>query len=92
MSLIKYYIRRVELWHHRKQFKYWWVKLHCNACGKNVFKHKRDYFHLKPKIWEQASRTPVTSPSMVLCKKCTERLLGRKLTKDDYAVPESFIK
>lgn len=92
MCLIRYYIRRFELWLHRKNFKYWWVGLHCNTCGKNVFKHPRDYFHLKPKVWKEASKTPVTSPSMVLCKKCTERLLGRKLTKDDYAVPESFIK
>lgn len=38
------------------------------------------------------TNTPVTSTRMVLCKKCTERLLGRKLTKSDYAVPEEFEK
>lgn len=90
--ILGYYIRRFYLWHNRKKVPYWWVGLHCNTCGKNVFKHRRDYFHLKPEIWEQASKTPVTSPDMVLCKKCTERLLGRELTKDDYAVPEEFEK
>lgn len=45
---------------------------------------------LKPEIWKKATDTPFTSERMVLCKKCTERLLGRKLTKDDYAVPEAF--
>jgi len=90
--IIRYYFNRYKLWLHRKQFKWWWVSLHCNACGKNVFKNPRDYFHLKPKIWKQASKSPVTSPSMILCRKCTERLLGRKLTKSDYAVPEEFEK
>ena len=83
--LIGYYINHFKLWLHRKQYKWWWVGLHCTACGKNVFKHKGDYFHLKQEIWEKAVATPVTSTSMVLCKKCTERLLGRKLEPQDYA-------
>lgn len=90
--ILGYYIRHFYLWHNRKKIPYWWVGLHCNACGKNVFKYRGDYFMLKPKIWKQATNTPVTSTRMVLCKKCTERLLGRKLTKSDYAVPEEFEK
>lgn len=87
---IGYYSRRFYLWKNRKQFPQWWARLHCNTCGKNVFRGRGDFFMLKHEIWKKATDTPFTSERMVLCKKCTERLLGRKLTKDDYAVPETF--
>lgn len=83
--LFRYYFNRFCLWLHRKKDKYWWVGMHCNACGKNVFKHAGDYFMLKPEVWKQATNTPYTSTKWVLCKKCTERLLGRKLQPEDYA-------
>lgn len=89
---IKYYARRFQLWRHRKDFPYWWGRLHCTTCGKNVFKHKGDFFMLKPEIWEKAATSPITSPRMVLCRKCTERLLGRKLQASDYACPEDFYR
>ena len=84
IRLSKYYINRIFLWLHRKQFKYWWISLHCNLCGKDVFKHKGDYFMLKDEVWNIAIDTPYTNTKMILCKKCVERLLERKLTKDDY--------
>lgn len=64
--------------------------MHCTTCGRDVFKRKGDYFMLKPEVWEQVVDTPYTSTRMVICKKCTERLLGRKLTKDDYAVEDEY--
>ena len=43
---------------------------------------------LKPEIWEQVVDNPYTSTTYILCKKCTERLLGRKLCPNDYYHPE----
>lgn len=86
--LLQYYLRRLYLWHIRKRFPYWWIGLYCHHCGKNVFKHKGDYFMLKPEIWAQVVDNPYTSTHHVLCKKCTERLLGRKLRPEDYYEPK----
>lgn len=82
--LINYYIRKIYLWRHRKTFKYWWIGLHCTTCGKNVFKHEGDYFCLKKKIWKQVCIPGYISTHYILCKKCTERALGRKLQSSDY--------
>lgn len=59
--------------------------LHCNTCGKDVFKNKGDYFMLKNKVWQEVCANDYVSQYYVLCKDCTEKFLGRKLTKDDYA-------
>lgn len=58
--------------------------LHCNRCGKNVFKEIGDYFMLKDEIWQQVCNNDFVSTTHVLCKKCTEHYLGRELTLDDY--------
>ena len=83
MDVIKYYIRRLYLWSIRHKFEYWWIRLHCHHCGKDVFKHKGDYFMLKPEVWAKVVDNPYTSTHHVLCKRCTERLLGRKLVPED---------
>lgn len=82
--IIQYFIARFNIWRHRKQNKYWWIRLHCNHCGRNVFKHKGDYFILKNKIWKEVCSNDYTRTTYILCKKCTERLLGRKLNNNDY--------
>ena len=61
-----------------------YMSLHCNACGKDVFKEKGDYFMLKDEIWEEVCNNDYISPASVLCKKCTEHFLGRELTREDY--------
>lgn len=58
--------------------------LHCNHCGKDVFKEIGDYFMLKDEIWQQVCNNDFVSKTHVLCKKCTEHYLGRELTLDDY--------
>lgn len=58
--------------------------LHCNHCGKDVFKEIGDYFMLKDEIWQQVCNNHFVSKTHVLCKKCTEHYLGRELTLDDY--------
>lgn len=58
--------------------------LHCNHCGKDVFKEIGDYFMLKDEIWQQVCNNNFVSKTHVLCKKCTEHYLGRELTLDDY--------
>lgn len=82
--LINYYINRIKLWWNRKKIPNWWVGLHCNACGKNVFKHPYDYFFVRKEVWEEACKNGQVSPTNILCKKCTERMLGRKLTEKDF--------
>lgn len=59
--------------------------LHCNCCGKNVFKHPGDYFMLKDEVWAKVCDTQYISTEDVLCRKCTEHYLGRKLTPKDYS-------
>ena len=88
IHILRYYINRLFLWAHRKQFPYWWIGVHCHHCGKDVFKHKGDYFILKPEIWDQVVANPYTNFHHILCKKCTERLLGRKLRPEDYFVED----
>lgn len=90
IDVIGYYVRKFELWKHRKENKYWWVGLHCTACGRNVFKHSRDYFVLKDRVWDQVVAPGYISRGDVLCRKCTERALGRKLTKSDFKHPELY--
>lgn len=87
-DVLQYYIRKFYLWRHRKYFPYWWIGVHCHHCGKNVFKHKGDYFLLKPEVWAKVVANPYTNTNHILCKHCTERLLGRKLRPEDYYVPE----
>lgn len=82
--VIQYYLNRICMWWNRKKIPNWWVGLHCNACGKNVFKHKGDYFFVKNKVWKEACKKGQVSSNSILCKRCTERMLGRKLTKNDY--------
>ena len=82
--ILGYYIARFKLWLHRKNYKAWWVGVHCTACGRNVFKREGDYFVLRNKIWRQACRNIQASTTWILCKRCTERALGRKLRKTDY--------
>lgn len=76
------------MWHIRKHFPYWWIRLHCNLCGKDVFKHKGDYFFLKQEVWDKVVENPYVDTHYILCKRCTERLLGRKLKPEDYFVDE----
>lgn len=83
-NIIKYYLQKIWLWVHRKQIKLWWVDLHCNTCGRSVFKRKGDYFMLKNEVWEEVCNNDVISKDYVLCKKCVERILGRKLNSNDY--------
>lgn len=61
-----------------------YMSLHCNTCGKDVFKEKDDYFMLKDEIWKEVCNNDYISSTSVLCKRCTEHFLGRELTKEDY--------
>ena len=88
--LIKYYLNRLYLWHIRKNFPYWWIRLHCNCCGKDVFKHKGDYFMLKQEVWQKITENPYINETYILCRKCAERALGRKFTKEDFYEEEEF--
>ena len=58
--------------------------LHCNTCGKDVFKDPNDYFMLREEIWKEACDNEYISTTDVLCKSCVEKILGRKLVKSDY--------
>lgn len=58
--------------------------LHCNTCGKDVFKDPNDYFMLREEIWEEVCDNDYISTTDVLCKSCVEKILGRKLVKSDY--------
>lgn len=61
-----------------------YMGLHCNMCGKNVYKNKGDYFMLKDEIWAEVCNNSYVSPTHILCKRCTEHFLGRSLAKKDY--------
>lgn len=58
--------------------------LHCNTCGRDVFKDPKDYFMLREEIWEEVCDNDYISTTDVLCKSCVEKILGRKLVKSDY--------
>ena len=58
--------------------------LHCNLCGKDVFKEPNDYFMVKNAIWAEVCDNDYISPTYILCNSCTEKILGRKLTREDY--------
>lgn len=73
-----------DRWLHRKNWPNWWIGVHCTACGKNVFKRKDDYFFLKNKVWKDVCKKGQISTHWILCKRCTERILNRKLQKEDY--------
>ena len=82
--MLRYYLNKLWLWYHRKQIKLWWTDLHCNICGRSVLKRKGDYFMLKDKIWQEVCNNDIISKDYVLCKKCVERILRRKLKPNDY--------
>ena len=58
--------------------------LHCNLCGKDVFKDPNDYFMLKNEVWDEVCDNDYISGTDVLCKSCVEKILGRKLSREDY--------
>lgn len=49
---------------------------------------------LKDEVWQEVCDNDYVSPYHVLCKDCTEKFLGRKLTKEDYtkAPVNDFLK
>ena len=61
-----------------------YMSLHCNTCGKDVYKNKEDYFMLKDEVWEEVCNNDYIAQTHILCKRCTEHFLGRNLTKEDY--------
>lgn len=71
-----------------------YMGLFCNHCGKNVFENPEDYFMLKDEVWDEVCDNGYVRRTHVLCKKCTEYWLGRKLTLEDYndAPVNDFIK
>lgn len=68
----------------RELFKSERWSVHCNLCGKDVFKEPNDYFMVKDAIWDEVCDNDYISPTYILCKSCTEKILGRKLTREDY--------
>lgn len=58
--------------------------LHCNLCGKDVFKHPLDYFMLKDKIWNKITNNDYISQTHVLCRHCAEEILGREFVDEDF--------
>ena len=58
--------------------------LYCSLCGKNVFLHPLDYFMVKDKIWKKICHNDYITPERVLCRHCTEQILGRKLVDEDF--------
>lgn len=59
--------------------------LGCNGCGRNVLLDRNDYYMLKDDVWDRICTHEHVDISDVLCRKCGERILGRKFTKDDLA-------
>ena len=62
-----------------------WKSLHCNACGKNVKIDPDDDFMLHEELWAEACEKGGVCYDDVLCKKCVEDFIGRKLTAADLA-------
>ena len=58
--------------------------LHCNFCGKDVFKDPLDYYMVKNKIWNEICDNDYVSPTYVLCRHCAEEILGREFVDDDF--------
>ena len=58
--------------------------LHCNFCGKDVFKNPLDYFMVKDKIWKEICDNDYVSPTHVLCRYCAEEVLGREFVDEDF--------
>lgn len=58
--------------------------LHCNFCGKDVFKHPLDYFMVKDEVWHEVCDNDYVDPRFVLCRHCVEEILGRKLLDEDF--------
>lgn len=57
--------------------------LHCNLCGKDVFKNPLDYYMLKDDVWAEICDNDYISPYYVLCRDCAERILGRPFQPED---------
>lgn len=57
--------------------------LHCNLCGKDVFADPLDYFMLKDEIWNEVTANDYISHTHILCRHCTEKILGREITAED---------
>ena len=57
--------------------------LHCCGCGKSVSIDKTNYFMLHDELWKKICKKGERNESDVLCKRCCELILGRKLTRKD---------
>lgn len=68
----------------RELFKREGWSLHCNTCGKDVFKSGYDYYMLKNEVWNEVCDNDYISKTDVLCLDCAEKILGRKFKKDDF--------
>ena len=58
--------------------------LHCNFCGKDVFKDPLDYYMVKNKIWNEICDNDYVSPTHILCRHCAEEILGREFIDNDF--------
>ena len=56
--------------------------LHCCGCGKGVFDNT-NYFMLHDELWRKICKKGKRNETDVLCKRCCELILGRKLTRKD---------
>ena len=56
--------------------------LNCCGCGKRVF-DKTNYFMLHDELWRKICKKGERNETDVLCKRCCELILGRKLTRKD---------
>lgn len=66
--------------------------LHCNLCGRDVFKHPLDYYMLKDKIWKEITDNCYVSSTSVLCRNCAEQILGRKFVDEDFTdAPVNYV-
>lgn len=66
--------------------------LHCNLCGKDVFKDPLDYFMVKDEIWDKICDNDYIDSNYVLCRHCAEEILGRKFNNYDFTnAPINYI-
>jgi len=56
--------------------------LNCSGCGKDV-SDKTNYFMLHDELWWKICKKGARNETDVLCKRCCELILGRKLTRKD---------
>lgn len=56
--------------------------LHCCGCGKDV-SDNTNYFMLHDELWRKICKQGERNETDVLCKRCCELILGRKLTRKD---------